>query len=333
MKIFITGVAGFLGSHIADKMLALGHNVAGNDTLIGGYLDNLDPRIEFHAVDCCDYEKLKTIMNNSDVVIHTAATAHEGLSVFSPNFITKNIYQASVSTISAAIAVGVKRFVYCSSMARYGDQETPFRESQQTRPIDPYGIAKVAGEETLKVLCETHGMEWNIAVPHNIVGPRQRYDDPFRNVISIMINRNLQGKPAIVYGDGNQTRCFSYIDDCIYCLEKMALDPSIVGEIINIGPDEGTITINEIVSIVAEECKFDEPPIYFSERPREVKDAMCSSDKARKILGYKTTIDVKQAVKHTADWIKKRGPKPFDYSFPLEIINDKTPQPWRDRLM
>jgi len=333
MKIFITGVAGFLGSHIADRMLDLGHSVAGNDTLIGGYLDNLDPRIEFHAVDCCDYEKLKTIMNNSDVVIHTAATAHEGLSVFSPNFITKNIYQASVSTISAAIAVGVKRFVYCSSMARYGDQETPFKESQQARPIDPYGIAKVAGEETLKVLCETHGMEWNIAVPHNIVGPRQRYDDPFRNVISIMINRNLQGKPAIVYGDGNQTRCFSYIDDCIYCLEKMALDPAIVGEIINIGPDEGTITINEIVSIVAEECEFAEPPIYFPERPREVKDAMCSSDKARKLLGYKTTIDVTQAVKNTADWIKNRGPKPFDYSFPLEIVNDKTPQPWRDRLM
>jgi UDP-glucose 4-epimerase len=113
----------------------------------------------------------------------------------------------------------------------------------------------------------------------------------------------------------------------------MALDPSIVGEIINIGPDEGTITINEIVSIVAEECKFAEPPIYFPERPREVKDAMCSSDKARKILGYKTTIDVKQAVKNTAEWIKNRGPKPFDYSFPLEIVNDKTPRPWRDRLM
>ena len=148
-----------------------------------------------------------------------------------------------------------------------------------------------------------------------------------------MINRNLQGKPSIVYGDGNQTRCFSYIDDCIYCLEKMALDPNIVGEIINIGPDEGTVTINEIVSIVAEECEFAEPPIYFPERPREVKDAMCSSDKARAILGYKTTIDVKQAVKNTAAWIKHRGPKPFDYSFHLEIVNDKTPRPWRDRLM
>lgn len=333
MRIFITGVAGFLGSHLADRMLELGHTVVGNDNLLGGYLDNVDPRIEFYNLDCNDYDKLIKIMQGSDIVIHCAATAHEGLSVFSPNFITKNIFQASVSTISAAIASGVKRFVYCSSMARYGAQGTPFRETQIPKPVDPYGIAKVAAEEVLKALCETHGMEWNIAVPHNIVGPRQRYDDPFRNVLSIMINRNLQSKPAIVYGDGEQTRCFSYIADCIYCLEKMALDTTIVNEIINIGPDEGTITINELVGLVATECAFTEPPIHFPDRPREVKDAMCSADKARRLLGYNTTVDLQQAVKATADWIRIRGPKPFDYSFPLEIINDKTPRTWRDRLM
>ena len=333
MKIFITGIAGFLGSHLADRMIELGHEVAGNDNLLGGYLDNVNPKANFFQIDCCDYDDMLNIMQGSDVVIHTAATAHEGLSVFSPNFITRNIYQASVSVISAAIACKVKRLVYCSSMARYGAQGTPFRESQKPMPVDPYGIAKVAGEETLKALCETHGMEWNIAVPHNIVGPRQRYDDPFRNVMSIMINRNLQGKPAIVYGDGEQTRCFSYIDDCVYCLEQLALDSNIVGETINIGPDEGTITINELVDMIAEETGFTEPPIHFPERPREVKDAMCSSDKARKLLGYETKTDVRTSVKLTADYIRDRGATPFDYSFPLEIINDKTPRTWRDRLM
>jgi UDP-glucose 4-epimerase len=228
MKIFITGVAGFLGSHLADRMLSLGHEVAGNDNLLGGYLDNVDTRVKFYNLDCNDYDNLVEIMQGTDIVMHCAATAHEGLSVVSPNFITKNIFQASVSTISAAIACGVTRFVYCSSMARYGNQPTPFIETDTPQPVDPYGIAKVAGEQMLKTLCETHGMEWNIAVPHNIVGPRQRYDDPFRNVMSIMINRNLQGKPAIVYGDGEQTRCFSYIDDCVFCLEKLALDPNIV---------------------------------------------------------------------------------------------------------
>jgi UDP-glucose 4-epimerase len=333
MKIFITGVAGFLGSHLADRMLDLGHEVVGNDNLLGGYPDNVDPRVEFHNIDCCDRNEMARIMQGADIVIHCAATAHEGLSVFSPDFITRNIFQASVATISAAIECKVKRFVFCSSMARYGNQSAPFHETDIPMPVDPYGIAKVASEQVLQTLCEVHGMEWNIAVPHNIVGPRQRYDDPFRNVMSIMINRNLQGKPAIVYGDGEQKRCFSYIDDCIYCLEKLAFDPNIVYEIINIGPDEGTITINELVKLVAEECGFEGNPEYFPDRPCEVKNAMCSSKKARTLLNYRTLVDIKIAVKATADWIRARGSKPFDYSFPLEIINDKTPKTWKDRLM
>ena len=123
-------------------------------------------------------------------------------------------------------------------------------------PVDPYGIAKVAGEETLKVLANLNNMEWNIAVPHNIIGPYQKYDDPFRNVLSIFINRNLQNKPSIIYGDGNQIRCFSYIDDVIYCLEKLALDKKINKEIVNIGPDEEMITINEIAKIVSNVTGF-----------------------------------------------------------------------------
>jgi UDP-glucose 4-epimerase len=272
-------------------------------------------------------------MKDVDVVIHCAATAHEGLSVFSPNFITKNIYQASVSTISAAISCKVKRFVFCSSMARYGDGVAPFKEHQAPVPVDPYGIAKLAVEQTLKALSGTHGMEWNIAVPHNIVGPRQRYDDPFRNVMSIIANRNLQGKPAYIYGDGEQTRCFSYVADCIKCLEKLALDPSIVGETVNIGPDEGTITINQLAALVANECGFVGDPIHIADRPREVKHATCSADKARTLLGYKTTVGVEQSVKETVAWIKQQGPEEFDYSFPLEIVNEKTPATWKDRLM
>jgi UDP-glucose 4-epimerase len=333
MKIFITGIAGFLGSHLADRMLELGHEVVGNDNLIGGYRDNVNPLARLYEVDCCDRTNLVEIMRGVDVVIHTAATAHEGLSVFSPDFITRNIFQASVSTISAAIENKVTRFVYCTSMARYGNQPAPFVETQQPAPVDPYGIAKVAGEDVLRMLAETHGMEWNIAVPHNIVGPRQRYDDPFRNVMSIMINRNLQEKPAYVYGDGEQTRCFSYIDDCIYCLEKMALDPDIKGEIINIGPDEGTISINELTKIVGSACNFFEEPIYVADRPGEVKNAMCSADKARSLLGYKTTVDITTAVYETTEWIKLKGVKPFDYRFPLEIVSDITPTTWKDRLM
>jgi len=333
MKIFITGVAGFLGSHLADRLLEQGHNVHGCDTLKGGFAINVNPRVHFNQANCRDYDTMRMLIEGCDVVVHCAATAHEGLSVFSPSFITKNIYEASVTTISASIAAGVRRFVFCSSMARYGKGNPPFTEDQPTAPVDPYGIAKVAAEQTLKVLCDVHGMEYNIAVPHNIVGPRQRFDDPFRNVLSIMANRNLQGLPSYIYGDGDQQRCFSYIDDCVSCLEKLATDSKIVNETINIGPDENPITINEAADIVARECKFQGAPIYIDDRPQEVKVATCSSDKARKLLGYKTTTTVEDAIAKTVEYIREVGTKPFDYDFPLEIQNDKTPKTWKDRLM
>ena len=333
MKIFITGVAGFLGSHLADRFLQLGHQVAGNDILIGGYLDNVPKGVEFYTTDCCDNDLMVDAMEGSDIVIHTAATAHEGLSVFSPSFITRNIFEASVSTISAAIQVKAKRFVYCTSMARYGNQPHPFTEDMTPQPVDPYGVAKVAGEDVLKILCETHGMEWNIAVPHNIVGPRQKFDDPFRNVMSIMINRNLRGLPAIVYGDGQQTRCFSYVDDCVGCLEKMALDPKVVSQTINIGPDDGTVTIKELSKLVAEATGFKGDAIHMPDRPREVKHADCSADKARWLLGYETKTTLEQSIQETVEYIKAKGPRDFDYAYPLEIITEKTPKTWSERLM
>ncbi len=333
-KVFITGITGFLGSHLAKKMFEAGWFVAGNDNLIGSDRSNLHGFVEFYEIDCCDLNGMQKAMAGSDLVFHCAATAHEGLSVFSPSFITKNNYEASVSTFTAAINCGVQRIVFCSSMARYGDQPTPFTEDMRPTPVDPYGIAKYAAEETLKVLCEVHGVQWNIAVPHNIVGEGQKYDDPFRNVISIMLNRNLQGLPSVIYGDGEQTRCFSYIDDCISCLIKMGLDPSITRQIINIGPDEEVITINKLAEICANETGLNLPPIYYHEgRPQEVAHASCSSNKARKILKYKTNTNVVTAVKKTADYIRQKGVKEFDYHIPIEIVNGKTPRTWTQQTI
>lgn len=333
MNIFITGVAGFLGSHLADRMIELGHNVSGNDNLIGGYLANINSRVKFYNIDCCDQEKMSDAMKYSDIVYHCAATAHEGLSIFSPNFITKNIFQASVSTISAAIQNNVTRFVYCSSMARYGNQEYPFTETQNTQPVDPYGIAKVAGEDVLKILAPMNNMEWVIAVPHNIVGPRQRYDDPYRNVMSIMINRILQGKQPVVYGNGTQMRCFSFIDDCIYCLEKLALDSTIKNEIFNIGPDEEFVTIKYLAELIMKELNFTDGIEYHNSRPNEIKYATCSSLKAKERLNYRTSTTLIDGLRQTINYIKQTGPKKFDYSYPLEIINELTPTTWSKKTM
>ena len=174
-KIFITGIAGFLGSHIADRMLQLGHNVSGNDTLLGGELDNIPKNVKFHNTDCNDFNKMSDIMKGTDIVYHCAATAYEGLSVFSPCIVTHNIVGASMGTITAAIKNNVGRIVLCSSMARYGTNKVPFTEDMEPRPQDPYGIGKVTTELMLKNLCQVHDIPWVIAVPHNIVGPRQRY--------------------------------------------------------------------------------------------------------------------------------------------------------------
>jgi len=330
-KILVTGVAGFLGSHLAEKLTSLGYEVVGIDNMIGGYADNIPKNVEFHNIDCCDLKQVKQIIKNVDVVYHCAATAHEGLSVFSPCEITKNNYLASISIFTAAINEKVKRIIYCSSMARYGDSKPPFREDSMPKPVDPYAISKVAAEQVLISLCELNNIEWVIAVPHNIIGPKQKYDDPFRNVVSIMLNRMLQGKAPIIYGDGEQKRCFSYIDDCISCLVPMLDQENLHKEIINIGPDEEFVTINKVAEICSNLTGFNSKPIYKKRRPKEVKHALCSADKARKLLNYKTKTSLRDGIEKTFKYIKERGTRPFDYNIELEIVNDLTPETWKNK--
>ncbi len=330
-NILVTGSAGFLGSHLSEKLSDMGHNVVGIDNMLGGYEDNVPKKIKFFKIDCCDFDQVKKVMKNIDVVYHCAATAHEGLSVFSPVEITKNNYLASVSIFTAAINEKVKRIIFCSSMARYGSQKSPFNETMIPQPVDPYAISKVASEEVLKNLCELNNIEWVIAVPHNIIGPRQKYDDPFRNVVSIMINRMIQGKAPIIYGDGKQTRCFSYIDDCLSCLIPMLDKKDLNKQIINIGPDEEFVTINKIAEICSNITGVNLQPIYKKDRPQEVKHATCSADKARKLLNYKTKVSLQKGIEKTFEYIKNRGARPFDYNINLEINNELTPSTWKNK--
>lgn len=332
-KIFITGIAGFLGSHLADAMLEEGHIVSGCDNLIGGYLDNVPEGAEFHQVDCMYLNTMNKFLKDVDIVYHTACTAYEGLSVFSPHLISQNTFQITATVASAAISQKVKRFVNCSSMARYGKQDrVPFTEDMVPKPQDPYGIAKLAAEQLLTTLSSVHGIEVVHAVPHNIIGPRQKYDDPYRNVASIMINLMLQGRQPIIYGDGNQKRCFSFVQDDIECLKKLAFEKNVGGEIINIGPDEEFVTINELAKIIAGLLDFRLLPIYLPDRPQEVKLATCSADKARRLLGYKTKYTLNQGLKEMIDHIRLRGPKKFRYHLDLEIISDKTPRSWKEKM-
>jgi UDP-glucose 4-epimerase len=319
---------------MADDFLAKGYEVCGIDNLIGGYEDNVPAGAEFYNADCSNFNEIESLFEGVDLVVHTACTAYEGLSVFSPSLIVRNTSLATAATLSSSVKHGVKKYVFLSSMARYGTQDrVPFTEDMDTRPQDPYGISKVESEMLIRNVSETHGMDYSILVPHNIIGPRQKYDDPFRNVASIMINRMLQGKQPIVYGDGTQQRCFSFYQDVADPILVAAENDIANGKVINIGPDEEFISINELASIIADILAFDLDIIYMPGRPQEVKDATCSADLAREILGYKTTTLLRDGLTQLAEWIQQRGVKPFDYHLPLEFTTDKTPKTWTERLM
>ena len=332
MHIFITGVAGFLGSNLADYYINKGYEVSGNDNLVGGDEDNINKKVNFYKGECEDLEFMTKCIKGSDIVCHTAAYAHEGLSNISPTLICNSNVTGSVSVFTASIINKVKRIVYCSSMARYGNIKMPFNEDDIPNPIDPYGVSKLAAEKILKILCKTHDVEYNIAVPHNIIGPKQKYDDPFRNVASIMTNLMLQNRKPIIYGDGSQSRCFSDVNDCIYCLDKLLFDPKIKSQIVNIGPDENIISINQLFQLIANKLKFNKNPIYFKDRPNEVKHAACSSDKARNLLNYSTTFTLEESLDKVISFIKKKGAKDFKYGYKLEIDNENTPETWKNKI-
>jgi len=334
MNILITGVAGFMGSHLADEFLKRGHKVIGIDNLVGGYKENIPFQVEFYQYDLSDFDLVKDVFAGADLVVHTACTAYEGLSVFSPSLVTKNTSHITTVALSASVRSGVKKFVHMSSMARYGTQDlVPFTEDMIPKPQDPYGIAKYASELLIKNICETHGMKYVILVPHNIIGPRQKYDDPFRNVASIMINRMLQGKQPVIYGDGNQKRCFSFMQDVIDPLVIACETDSVDGMVVNIGPDEEFVTINELAEKIAKILNFKLDPIYMPGRPQEVQNANCSAELARKLLEYKTTTSLDDGLRGLCDWIRSKGVKEFDYHLPLEFITDKTPRTWVDKLI
>jgi UDP-glucose 4-epimerase len=334
MKVVITGVAGFLGSHLAEKFLEKGWDVVGIDNLVGGYEENVPSQVKFYKLDLVDLNSLYPAFESAELVVHTACTAYEGLSVFSPALVSLNTMQITTNVLSACVKMKVKKIVHLSSMARYGTQDiVPFVETMTPKPQDPYGISKYAAELMVQNICDTHGLKYVILVPHNIIGPRQKFDDPYRNVASIMINRMLSNKQPIIYGNGEQKRCFSFIQDVVDPIMKACESNVVDGKVINIGPDEEFVTINELSEILANILSFKLEPIYMPGRPQEVFHANCSANLAREYLDYKTTTNLATGLSDLASWIKTKGARPFSYHLPLEFITPKTPRTWTERLM
>jgi UDP-glucose 4-epimerase len=239
-RILVTGAAGFMGSHLSEYLANEGHRVYGIDNLSIGIKENVPENIFFEVVDLRDADEIETIIKEfkPELIYHAAAWAHEGLSQFMPRLITENNYNAFLNLIIPAIKYGTKRVVIFSSMSIYGDQKPPFDETLDRKPEDVYAVAKSAMEYTTEILADVHGFDYTIIRPHNVYGPKQMLHDPYRNVVGIFMNRIMKNLPPIIYGDGNQTRAFTYIDDVTPYVARAGFLEATKGQIINIGPTE-----------------------------------------------------------------------------------------------
>src|SRR4029077_14973335 len=238
-RVLITGVAGFIGSHVAQHCLDLGFDVVGIDDLSGGSMDNLPRGVVFREGTITDTDFLARVWDEDgfEYVYHLAAYAAEGLSHFIRRFNYTNNVIGSINLINESVQHEVKRFVFTSSIAVYGAGQLPMREDMIPQPEDPYGIAKYAVELDLRAAHEMFGLNYTIFRPHNVYGEHQNVGDKYRNVVGIFMNQIMLGQPMTAFGDGQQSRAFSYIDDVALIIARSLEVPESVGEVFNIGAD------------------------------------------------------------------------------------------------
>lgn len=339
-KILVTGVAGFMGSHIANTLIKAGYSqIYGVDDLSGGYLENIDKYIksgemEFDQIDLSKKDKTEDLISDirPDIIFHLAANAREGASFFQPLNIVERNYLAYINVLEPAIKYGLDKVILFSSMAIYGDQKPPFSEDMKRMPVDIYGINKAAMEHTTELLSDIHEFRYTIIRPHNVFGTNQSLRDPYRNVIGIFMNRIMRRETLYIYGDGEQKRAFSYIDDSLPCYIK-CIDNKVDGEIINIG-GINPITINKLAEIV---CKTMDVPYdvyqieHIPDRPNEVKNAYCTWIKSQKLLGYNEKIGLNEGIYKMAEWAKRKGSQQWSEE-ELTLWNKKAPSIWKREL-
>jgi UDP-glucose 4-epimerase len=303
MNILITGVAGLLGSRLADWLTEnIQCKIIGVDDLSGGYIENVNKHVEFYklnlSTDSTDFifEQYKP-----DYVFHFAAYAAEGLSPFIRQYNYENNLIATTRLINKSVKYSVKKFIFTSTMAVYGANKPPFVESYQQNPIDPYGVAKYACEMDIQIAGEQHGLDWCIFRPHNVYGVKQNIWDKYRNVLGIWMYQHMNNMPLTIYGDGSQTRAFSYIDDCVPYFWKGAIEPKASKEIFNIGGDDHC-TINEACDSLIEVMGGGKK-VYLEQR-HEVKDAWVSHEKIKNILQFKNSTNLHEGLLNMWNWAK-----------------------------
>lgn len=330
-SVLITGVAGLIGSRMADWIVE-NHpefEIIGIDNLFGGFKENINSNVIFYKRDL-SIDSIDDIFETHNIVyvFHFAAYAAEGLSPFMRKFNYSNNIGSTVNIINCCIKHKVKRLIYTSSMSVYGHGDLNgerFDEKDRQMPIDPYGISKYACEMDIQVAGEQHDLDWCIIRPHNVYGVKQNIWDKYRNVLGIWMYQILNGEPMLIYGDGEQTRAFSFIDDCLPCFWEAAVSDKTSKEIINLG---GTIpyTINEAANLLCKISGYEN--VVHKEARHEVKYAVPTFQKSIDLLRYRQTTTLEDGLRKMWEWAKTQ-PMRERYKWENYEITDKIYSYWK----
>jgi len=324
----VTGGAGFIGSHVVDGLLQLGYRVVVLDDLSGGYQSNVSEDAEFVLGSINDERLILQLFEEFrfDYVYHLAAYAAEGLSHFIRKFNYQNNLIGSINLINAAVNYEVKCFVYTSSIAVYGDAQSPMRENITPSPIDPYGIAKYAVELDLKTAHSLFGLNSIIFRPHNVYGSRQNIGDKYRNVAGIFMNQVLKGDNLTIFGDGNQSRAFTHIADVAPYIAKSVEMKEAYNQTFNIGSDD-VYTVNQLANAVVNVMESTSSISYLDQR-EEVEHAYADHSKFRTIFQPDPCISLMDGLREMYTWVKKHGSQE-SANFDAIEIEKNLPNSWK----
>ena len=329
-RVLVTGGAGFLGSHVADALIARRHDVTVFDDLSGGFRSNVPAKARFVEGSVADASAVDALFSDGAFthVYHLAAYAAEGLSHFIRRFNYTNNVIGSVNVLNASVNTGVRTLVFTSSIAVYGtNPDLPVTELMTPSPEDPYGIAKYAVELDLRACHDVFGLDYIIFRPHNVFGPRQNIGDRYRNVVGIFMNQILQRRPMTIFGDGTQTRAFSYVDEVAPLMAEAIEIPEARNQVFNVGADE-PCSLNELANLVAAAMEVS-PEVEYLPPRHEVQHIHADHTHLRGVFGSRSPIRLDEGLARTAAWVRAHGARAASSFERIEIARN-LPAAWRE---